>query len=111
VAIDDGLVDLYRASNAFLHLSWTEGLPQVLLEAFAAGLPVVATAVGGVEEAVGDAALLVAPGEVEAAARALERLRDEAELRQRLVEAGLSHVRTRTLESESRRVAAFIAAE
>ena len=44
-------------------MSWTEGLPQVLFEAFAAGTPVVATAVGGVPEAVGDAALLIPPGD------------------------------------------------
>jgi hypothetical protein len=40
------LAALYRESDAFLHVSWTEGVPQVLFEAFAAGLPVVGTAVG-----------------------------------------------------------------
>ena len=54
VPITDGLLDVYRSSHAFLHVSWTEGLPQTLFEAFAAGLPVVATAVGGVPDAVGD---------------------------------------------------------
>ena len=41
--LDGGLLDLYRGADALLHVSWTEGVPQVLLEAFAAGLPVVAT--------------------------------------------------------------------
>ena len=63
VPFGEALSALYRASHALLHVSWTEGLPQVLLEAFAAGLPVVATDVGGIGEAVGDAALLVAPGD------------------------------------------------
>jgi glycosyltransferase involved in cell wall biosynthesis len=69
---------------------------------------VVATAVGGVEDAIGDAALLVPPGEKETAARALERLRDEAELRESLAAAGIAHVRAHTLEEESKRVAKFI---
>ena len=50
VSLDGGLRDLYRDSHVFLHVSWTEGVPQVLFESFAAGLPVVATAVGGVPE-------------------------------------------------------------
>ena len=64
---------LYRTATRFLHVSWTEGLPQVLMEAFAAGLPVVATDVGGVAAAVGDAVRLVPPGDAGAAASALGR--------------------------------------
>ena len=45
-----------------------------MFEAFAAGLPVVGTAVGGVPQGVGDAAMLIPPGDAEAAAGALERL-------------------------------------
>jgi glycosyltransferase involved in cell wall biosynthesis len=107
--IDGGLMDLYRSSDAFLHVSWTEGLPQVLLEAFAAGIPVVATSVGGVPDAVGNAALLVPPGDPDAAARALERLAEDPELRADLVRRGAEQVRGRTLEAESRRVARFLA--
>jgi glycosyltransferase involved in cell wall biosynthesis len=81
----------------------------VLLEAFAAGIPVVATAVGGVPDAAGDAALLIPPGDAEAAAAALTRLADEPELRRELVERGIERVRGRTLEAESGRVARFLA--
>ena len=106
--LDGGLMDLYRSADALLHVSWTEGVPQVLLEAFAAGTPVVATAVGGVAEAVGEAALLIPPGDPDAAARALGRLASEPGLSARLAERGLERVRTRTLEAESARVAAFL---
>jgi glycosyltransferase involved in cell wall biosynthesis len=105
----DELAALYRSSDAFLHVSWTEGAPQVLLEAFAAGLPVVATAVGGVAEQAADAALLVAPGRADEAAEALARLAAEAPLRERLAEHGRARVRERTLEAEAGRVARFIA--
>jgi glycosyltransferase involved in cell wall biosynthesis len=109
VPIDGGLRDLYRSSHAFLHVSWTEGLPQVLFEAFAAGLPVVATAVGGVPAAVGQAALLVAPGDAAAAASALERVAREQPLRIGLIEAGIDQARRHTIDSECRRVLAFLA--
>jgi glycosyltransferase involved in cell wall biosynthesis len=105
-----GLLDLYRSSDALLHVSLTEGLPQILLEAFAAGLPVVATAVGGVPGAVGDAGLLVPPADPGAAAAALERLAGDRDLRERLSRAGLERVRGRTLEAESGRVAEFLSA-
>jgi glycosyltransferase involved in cell wall biosynthesis len=107
--IHGGLLDRYRAANAFLHVSWTEGMPQVLLEAFASGTPVVATAVGGVPEVAGDAALLVPPGDPDAAARALEQLASDPELRARLVRAGIERVRGRTLEAQSALVARFLA--
>jgi glycosyltransferase involved in cell wall biosynthesis len=107
--IHGGLMDRYRSVNAFLHVSWTEGMPQVLLEAFAAGTPVVATAVGGVSEAAGDAALLIPPGDPDAAAQALGRIAADPELRRQLVTKGIERVRGRTLEAESARVARFLA--
>ncbi len=109
VPIDGELPQLYRSSHALLHVSWTEGVPQVLFEAFAAGLPSVATAVGGVADAAAGAALLIPPGEPEAAAAALSRVASEPDLRRQLVTAGHDIVAERTLESESERVARFLA--
>jgi glycosyltransferase involved in cell wall biosynthesis len=109
VSFDDGLLDLYRASHVFLHVSWTEGLPQVLFEAFASGLPMVATAVGGVPEGVDGAGLLVPPGDPDAAAGAVVRLASDQGLRTELVERGIARARAHTIEAECRRLAAFIA--
>jgi glycosyltransferase involved in cell wall biosynthesis len=110
VPVDAGLHDLYRSADYFLHVSWTEGLPQVIFEAFAARLPVVATAVGGVPDAAGEAALLVPPGSAEAAVEAVARLAGDAALRERLVEAGVERVRRHTTAAEVRRVAEFFGA-
>jgi glycosyltransferase involved in cell wall biosynthesis len=109
VPIDAGLLDLYRTSHAFLHVSWTEGFPQVLVEAFASGLPVVATAVGGVPAAAGDAALLVEPDDAPAAAHALQRIADDARLRDELIAAGLARASDGTLEVATARLAEFLA--
>ncbi|MGH2799670.1 MAG: glycosyltransferase, partial [Thermoleophilaceae bacterium] len=108
VPVDGGLLDLYRESHVFLHVSWTEGVPQVLFECFATRVPLVATAVGGVAAAAGDAALLVPPGDAAAAARAVARVANEHELRTRLTEAGARRVRT--VEQEARRTARFLQA-
>jgi glycosyltransferase involved in cell wall biosynthesis len=104
------LRDIYRDSHALIHVSWTEGVPQVLFEAFAAGVPVVATDVGGVRDLVsrGDTALLVPPGNAEAAIAALRRLVDDPQLRTRLVRAGLQQARRHTIEAGSRTVARFV---
>lgn len=109
VPIDGGLLDLYRTSHAFLHVSWTEGYPQVLVEAFASGLPTVATAVGGVPAAVDGAALLIEPGDAAAAAAALERVAADSRLRDELIVAGLERARGGTLEAASQRLAEFLA--
>jgi glycosyltransferase involved in cell wall biosynthesis len=110
VPIDGGLLDLYRTSHAFLHVSWTEGFPQVLVEAFASGLPTVATAVGGVPAAAGGAALLVGPDNAPAAVAALERIAAEPRLRTELIDAGLERARGGTLEVASARLAEYLAA-
>ena len=108
VPVDGGLAELYRTSHALLHVSWTEGVPQILFEAFAAGLPVVATAVGGVPMAAGDDALLVPPGDAQAPVAALEAVAGDGALRDRLVRGGLERARRHTIEAECARVAAFM---
>jgi glycosyltransferase involved in cell wall biosynthesis len=107
---DAGLSDLYRNSHLFLHVSLTEGLPQVLFEAFAAGLPVVGTDVGGVGAALadGERGLLIPPGDAAAAAHACERLRRDPELRAALLRRGLAHARSESMESQLDRLVAFL---
>jgi glycosyltransferase involved in cell wall biosynthesis len=109
VAADDGLRDAYRSADAFVHVSWTEGMPQVLLEAFAARLPTVATDVGGVAALAADAALLVPPGDAAAAAAALARVAADPALRARLADAAGRVAAAHTLEAEAAALAGFLA--
>jgi glycosyltransferase involved in cell wall biosynthesis len=109
VPVDGELPRLYRQCHMLLHVSLTEGFPQVLYEAFAAGLPAVATEVGGVGRGESREALyLVPPGDAPAAAAGLEALAADPALRERLVRRGCELVSRHTTERECRRVAAFL---
>jgi glycosyltransferase involved in cell wall biosynthesis len=104
------LFELYRASDVFVHVARTEGLPQVLTEAQAAGLPIVATDVGGVRAGLGGGAeaLLVPPNDPEALAVAITRVASDGDLRAIFRELGFERARTLTLERQAARVADFI---
>jgi len=86
---------LYAAADAFVLSSRTEGLPMVLLEAMAAGLPVVATRVGGVPDVVtdGENGLLAAAGAPPELADAMARLVDDETLRTRVGAEARRHIR------------------
>ena len=110
VPLQDGLDEVYRSAHVFLHVSWTEGLPQVMYEACAARLPLVATAVGGIPEAVDGAAVLVPPGDPDAAAAGVLRVASDEQLRAAVVDRGRELAREHTLEAETERLFRFIEA-
>lgn len=88
------LPDRYRAADVFCLPSFAEGLPVVLMEAMASGLPVVTTAIAGIPELVQDhrTGLVVPPGRADLVADALVELAREPALRRRLGEAGRAAV-------------------
>lgn len=75
--------------------SFTEGMPITLLEAMAAGVPIVASRVGGIPELLmdGKAGLLVAPGNVDQLAASIELLMKNSDLKNRMVNQARSTVR------------------
>lgn len=81
---------LYEAMDVFALSSYREGLPNVVLEALALEVPVVATRVAGIPRLIrdGENGLLVEPGMVEDLTRALADLLPDADRRLRLRQAG-----------------------
>lgn len=86
--------DVYNASDILISTSAHEGTPNVILEAMAHGIPVVATNVGGVTEILAAGrGLLVRPGDVDGLVLASKRLIDDKSLRKHLGEGGKKYIR------------------
>ncbi|HYP43649.1 MAG TPA: glycosyltransferase family 4 protein [Propionibacteriaceae bacterium] len=90
----DSVADLLAAADVALLTSTWEARALVAQEALLAGLPLVATRVGGIEELVGDAAVLVELGDLSAAARAVIRLAGDPSEQERLSRAGRTRAAT-----------------
>jgi glycosyltransferase involved in cell wall biosynthesis len=77
------VTELLQKADVFILPSYYEGMPMVILEALSAGLPVIATPVGGIPEVVRENhnGLLVEPGDIGAISKAIETLLANASLR------------------------------
>jgi glycosyltransferase involved in cell wall biosynthesis len=84
--------DLLAGASVFAYPSRYEGFGLPPLEAMASGTPVVTTRTGALPEVVGDAALLVPPGDVQALADALGDVVDDVAIADRLIAAGRRRV-------------------
>ena len=82
---------VYSQCQVLVLPSLTEGQPLVILEAFACGIPVIASRVGGIPDVLeeGVNGFLVNPGAAEELAKALEDLAEDCELRGRMSAANL----------------------
>jgi glycosyltransferase involved in cell wall biosynthesis len=106
------LLAMYRAAHIFVHVSLTEGSPQVVVEAMGAATPVVATDVGSVRVILdgGRAGVLVPAGDRDALVNGILELTDDPGMRKDRVERGLIVARRHAREVEAARVAGFLTA-
>jgi glycosyltransferase involved in cell wall biosynthesis len=98
--------ELYASHDIFLFPSLMEGLPSVLLEAMASGMPVITAETCGMPDVVEDGfnGLLVPPANAAAIESAVLRLAESAELRQGLGEQAQQTVARYTWERSARRL-------
>jgi len=86
--------ELYAVADIFLHPTYNEGFPRVVLEAMAAGLPLVSTDAGGTRELIGEAQanFIVSRDDPLAFASCLEKMIADPVLRQQLSGENRNHV-------------------
>ncbi len=98
----EALISLYHLADAFVLLSTYEGFGLPLIEAMAAGTPVVASHCTAIPEVVGEAGILVSPYEPEQAAHALLKVVPGGAMRQWLIARGKERVKQFTWEQCAR---------
>jgi glycosyltransferase involved in cell wall biosynthesis len=97
---------LYQRATAMVYPSLYEGFGLPILEAMAAGTPVIAADTASIPEVVGDAAVVVTPGEPGRWAEALHRVATDEDLRRTMIEAGRRRARMFTWEKAAQETAA-----
>jgi glycosyltransferase involved in cell wall biosynthesis len=107
------LLPLYREHDLFvLPTGPGEGIPRVLLEAMAAGLPIVTTRVSGIPSLVSadQNGVLLEAGDEASIARGVGRILADATLRQRLIRGGYDTAAAHTLERQAAEMIRVLAA-
>jgi len=85
---EETLVSLYQHATAFVSPSWYEGFGLPLLEALAAGCPVIASTAGSIPEIVGDGGILIYPNDYREIGEAMITVIKKKGLRKKLIEKG-----------------------
>jgi len=104
---DDDLSILYRAARAHLFISRCEGFGLTLVEAMAAGCPVVTTDSGALREVAGDTALTVDAEDHHAIGEALLRVCRDTNLRKELIRRGRERAPLFSREAQARAMVAI----
>ena len=110
VPVGDELLEYYRRADLFVHVAITEAFGQVLIEAQANAIPIVATDVGGVSAVLdnGAAGVLVPPQDVAALVESIDSLSTDPARQFALARRGRELAEGRTLEQTSASTAAFM---
>jgi len=103
--------ELLHLTDVFVLSSFAEGVPVVLMEAMAAGVPVVATCIAGIPELVQHehSGLLVSPGDVDATSNSIRQLLEDADLRNKFAIAAREKIeRDFNIQTEARWLATIL---
>lgn len=95
--LGDEKIKAFTQSDIFILPSYAEGLPTTMLEAMAAGLPIIATSVGAIPEIIEDGkdGFLIEPGDHYALAERILRLAEDKILRRKMGKNNMNKIRKR----------------
>ncbi len=98
--VGEELNKMYEMADVFVLPSYAEGFPRCIWEAMAHGIPVVATAVGGIPVVLRDCnnSLLISPHSTHALVTAVSRIKEDEQLRTTIISNGYTTVSDATLE-------------
>ncbi len=104
------LNDIYSSHNIFVLPSLSEGVPKVILEAMAAGLPVIATQVGGIPCLIthNENGILIPPKSPSAIAHAIETAAENRNLREKIIQNGYKYAKNHTAEKQAHKLTNII---
>lgn len=105
----EDVADVLQSLDLFLMTTISEGLGTIILEAFAAGVPVVATRTGGIPEMVEDevTGLLSSPGDINTFASATLRILKDPALKKQLIENAKTRVTEFSYQATAQKTAAI----
>jgi glycosyltransferase involved in cell wall biosynthesis len=79
------IADFYSAADCFILSSSWEGLPMVILESMAYGLPIITTNVGGANETIPDASCVIPPDDIYNLVKSINRMKNETQDQRKLI--------------------------
>lgn len=104
------LKQLFLNSDLFVLPSKSEGIPKVLLEAMAYGVPILTTNVGGIPDIIQNEVngLMVSPNSIEELEKGIARILVNRQFRQKLIEGGYLFIREHTKEKQAKRIVKYL---
>lgn len=104
----DELKKIYRNKDIFILPSLAEGIPKVIYEAMAFGIPIISTDVGGISDIIknNENGILIKPRSIDAIVSTIKLISENIELRNKLIENALSDAMAYTIETAKERILA-----
>ncbi|HDK27526.1 MAG TPA: glycosyltransferase family 1 protein [Candidatus Atribacteria bacterium] len=104
------LKQLFREADMFVLPSKSEGIPKVLLEAMAYGVPILTTNVGGIPDIIEDGVngLLIPPGSPGGFVKGMAKILFDAKLRQKLIDGGYHFIKEHTKEKQAKEIIEYL---